>query len=226
MIKAIIFDFDGVIFDSEPLHFEACYIVFKKYGITLDYDEYFAHYVGLSDKEIFPKVLSTHQMPLQQDEINQLIEMKIDTYYEIVNTKNDLHPIDGIHEFLAMTHQHHLKIAICSGSKRKEIDIALLKLSNGSLKKYFQIIVTIDNLSQGKPSPEGYLYTAKQLNIHPKNCLAIEDSPHGIKAAKAANMEVIALLTTSSVDKLSQADKIVKDFYHLNLSSYLRDYAV
>lgn len=107
-------------------------------------------------------------------------------------------------------------IAICSGSTRTEIDIALSKIESGSLKKYFNTIISADDVSEGKPSPEGYLKTAKQLGLNPKQCVAIEDSSNGIKAAKAANMQAIAFLPEGmNHEKYSCSDYVVHSFNEL-----------
>lgn len=219
MLEAIIFDFDGVLIDSEPLHFQACNEVFKTLEFTLDYTEYLQKYIGMADKEMFPKIFTAKQMHKSALEIQELIDLKTCAFAEIINDNINLSGISGIHDFINNAADIINKFAICSGATRKEIDCALTKIENGNLKKYFTTIISSDDVKSGKPSPEGYLKAAEKLNIAPEKCLVIEDTPIGIQAAKAANMFVIGLLTSYSKESLSQADLVVTDFTQLNLTN-------
>lgn len=219
MIEAVIFDFDGVILDSEPLHYQACSQVLKTIGINISYINYLDLYVGLSDKEMIPQILRDHNYLLTDQEIAALINKKIITYIDILHNSNELPITAGLEEFIVDCSKHIDKIAICSGSTYSEITAALTKLAQGSLTNYFKHIVTINDLTHGKPSPEGYLLTASRLNVNPKNCLVIEDSPQGVTAGKAAGMHVIALTTTQRTKLLSHADQIIENFKFLKIST-------
>ncbi|CDZ76137.1 Phosphorylated carbohydrates phosphatase [Legionella massiliensis] len=215
MFQALIFDFDGVILDSEPLHYEACSFVFKQLGLALSYEEYVEKYLGLSDKEMFPKVLSAKNFNLSLDKINALIEEKTKHYQEIVRLCDSLPMIDSVDRYIEYISQKIPKLAICSGSTRNEIRAVLTKLKQGRLQSYFNTIITSEDVQQGKPSPEGYLLTAKQLNVPPSECLVIEDTPHGVDAAKAAGMQAIAILTSYKKDQFQHADKVITNFNQL-----------
>jgi beta-phosphoglucomutase len=215
MFQAVIFDFDGVILDSEPLHYEACSQVFKQLGLALNYAEYVEKYLGLSDKEMFPKFFSAKNFRFSSDKINTLIEEKTKQYQEIIKQCDSLPMIDSVDRYIDFISQKIPKLAICSGSTRNEIMAVLTKLKHGELQTYFNTIVTSEDVRHGKPSPEGYLLTAKRMNVCPSQCLVIEDAPHGIEAAKAAGMHVIALLTSYKKDQLQHADKIVTHFNQL-----------
>lgn len=215
MFQAVIFDFDGVILDSEPLHYKACIPVFKSLGLELNYDEYVEKYLGLSDKEMFPKFFSERGCSYSPDKIKVLISEKTARYQEIIEQCDDLPMIDSVDQYIVHVSKKISKIAICSGSTRKEIMAVLAKLKQGGLQPYFNTIVTSEDVQRGKPSPEGYLLTAERLNVPPEQCLVIEDTPHGIDAAKDAGMYVIGLLTSYTKSQLQHADKIITHFSQL-----------
>jgi beta-phosphoglucomutase len=215
MYQAVIFDFDGVILDSEPLHYEACSYVFKQLGLALSYAEYVEKYLGLSDKEMFPKFFSARNLSFSLEKVNVLIEEKTQQYQEIIRQCDSLPMINSVDRYIDYISQKMPKIAICSGSTRNEIMAVLKKLKQGRLQTYFNTIVTSEDIKHGKPSPEGYLLTAKSLGVSPNECLVIEDTPHGIEAAKAAGMYVIALLTSYTKNQLQYADKIITHFDQL-----------
>ncbi len=217
MFQALIFDFDGVILDSEPLHYEACSFVLKQSGLALSYEEYVEKYLGFSDKEMFPKLFSSRNFSFSLDKINALIEEKTKQYQEIIRQVDSLPMIDSVDRYIDYISQKIPKVAICSGSTRNEIMAVLTKLKQGKLQTYFNTIVTSEDVQQGKPSPEGYLLTAKRLNVSPSECLVIEDTPHGVEAAKAAGMHVVAVLTSYKKDQLQHADKIITHFNQLIL---------
>ncbi len=217
MFQAVIFDFDGVILDSEPLHYKACSFVFAKLGLALSYDEYVDKYLGLSDKEMFPKIFSERSCSFSLDKINALIGEKTSRYQEIIKQCDELPMIDSVDQYIHHISKKISKIAICSGSTRNEIMAVLAKLKRGGLHAYFNTIVTSEDVQRGKPSPEGYLLTAQRLNVLPDQCMVIEDTPHGVEAAKAAGMFVVALLTSYTKNQLQNADKVINNFSQLIL---------
>ncbi|HAT6323385.1 TPA: HAD-IA family hydrolase [Legionella pneumophila subsp. pneumophila] len=222
MIDTIIFDFDGVILNSEPMHFEAIAQVLNQSGMSLDYEEYMTHYLGLSDISIFPKILNDKGFTCSSTEILQFIERKVTIYNELIENSEQLPMIPDLDWFLVRAAKQYGKIGICSGSNRHSIIKILGKIHYGRLAQYFTTIVSSEDVSLGKPSPEGYLLAASRLQSNPENCLVIEDSEHGVAAAKAGGMLVAGLLTTLSRDQLANADMIVHDFKELAhlLNSY------
>ena len=124
--------------------------------------------------------------------------------------------IAGFSDYVEKKLSQFPKYAICTGSTTAEILPCLKKLNISTFFENLTTLVTADDVRHGKPSPEGYLLAAKQLEVDPANCLVIEDSPYGIAAAKASGMDVIALTTTEkNIKNLKQADKIVNDFNDL-----------
>ena len=222
MFEAVIFDFDGVILNSEPIHYEACYKALETFGLTLSNEEYSDLYLGISDVEKFPKLLRSKGIEFSQEEIDQLIEQKIKHYTHVLHQREKLPIIVGVIQYIHEVFQKVGSIAICSGSSRREVMTALTKLKqDGELLLDFNTIVTSEDVEEGKPSPEGYLLTAKRLGVSPDKCLVIEDSPHGVEAAKKAGMYVVAILTTHDRHKLKKADAIIDNFTHFGLRKFM-----
>ncbi|WP_058477984.1 HAD family hydrolase [Legionella steigerwaltii] len=215
MLDAIIFDFDGVILDSEPIHYEAYCLVLKPLGIAISYAEYMEKYLGLSDKDAFPKLLHHKGLSYSEAEVQRLMQQKTAIYTNIISTSDSLPLIVDFDQFLFKIAPKVKKIAICSGSSRGEITTVLSKVRQGKLHAYFDTIVTAEDVQVGKPSPEGYLLTAKRLDVAPERCLVIEDTPYGVKAAKAAGMQVIGLMTTYDRHHFLTADKVITGYRQL-----------
>lgn len=214
MIDAIIFDFDGVILDSEPLHYEACCVALKNLGIVLNYDEYKSKYLGQSDKDMFPRLLSDKGCSLAEHHVEELIESKVLAYSAIIETR-EMTALPDFEHFLLNIAERINKFAICSGSSREVITAILEKLNRGQFKSYFNTIISCEDVQVGKPSPEGYLLTARQLSCSPEHCFVIEDSPPGIKAARDAGMRVVGLLSTYNQEQLAEAHLFATDFNDL-----------
>lgn len=212
MLEAVIFDFDGVILDSEPLHYEACCIALKNIGLSLTYKEYLNEYLGLTDKEMFPQFIMSKGQYLSSKEINSLIDKKVESYAHLINSRNKLPFIAGIDQFIIKTHQAGIKMAICTGSSKTEMLPVLERFKHGNLTDYFDVIVTSEDVQYGKPSPEGYALAIERLGVNATKCQAFEDSAYGIEAAKKAGLYVIALATTHPRHELQNADKIISSF--------------
>lgn len=215
MFEAVIFDFDGVILDSEPIHYEACCYVLKDTGLVITYQEYVEKYLGLCDKEMFPSLLKQKGYNFSPDEINSMINKKIESYIHIINNHTNLPFIPYVDQYIAHAANNDIKIALCTGSTRREVSAVLSRLKHGKLQSYFRTIVTSEDVQYGKPSPEGFLLTANRLGVLPAKCLVIEDSPHGIEAAKRAGMYVIGLLTTHNKSELQNANRTAEGFEEL-----------
>lgn len=215
MIDTIIFDFDGIILDSEPLHFQAWKSAVNRLGIELDYDDYIENYTGQRDRDMIPRLLKDKNLSLPAAEIEELVLTKIKEYKIITQAMTEPPMVPDFDLFLLDLYEKYTNIGICSGSYRPDIDQALSKLQKGRFKPYFKTIVTAEDIQQGKPSPEGYLLAAKRLDRQPEQCVVIEDSPQGIKAARAAGMLVIGMLTSFSRERLSEADFLVQNYQEL-----------
>ncbi len=208
MYEAIIFDFDGVILDSEPIHYEACRQVLAGIGLSISYNEYISEYLGLSDKDMFPLFLANKGQYFAVNEINLMIKAKSEVYIQIINAREKLPFVQHVEHNILASIKKTNKIAICTGSSKEEVLTALNKLNHGNLLAAFEVIVTSADVELGKPSPEGYLLTAQRLGVLPSKCMVIEDSPPGIAAAKKAGMYVIGLTTSYNKSQLHEADNV------------------
>ncbi|MHC4927884.1 MAG: HAD family hydrolase [Planctomycetota bacterium] len=211
MLKAVIFDFDGVVADSEFLHYQALNTIFKRFGVDISKDEHWATYLGYSDLENIEAVNRDYDMGLDDAAIQEQIAEKKIIFDELAKT--DAVIIDGVAEFIAMLVDNQVRIAICSGALLSDID---LMLEGAAFKDVFEYIVTADDVTHGKPDPEGYLLALEKLNssggepIKPEECIVIEDSHWGLEAAVAAGMNPIAVTNSYPADQLDgKACKIV-----------------
>lgn len=211
MIRAIIFDWDGVITDTEPVHMEAWLKVLGPQGIVFDEDEYYNCYVGLTDGDFLDEVGRNHQREFTKRDKGVAIERKAVESHRILERKIPLMP--GVEEIVPDLHATH-PLAICSGALKREIMFVLNTLG---WQNYFKPIVTQEDVHKGKPNPEGFLIAFKHLQQHcdwasplqESECLVIEDSPHGIEAANAAGMPVVAITNSFPEEHLRGANEIV-----------------
>jgi len=203
MLQAIIFDFDGVIVDSEPLHFQATQSVLAPLGIAVDFQIYQQECIGQPDVSNFQRLCAKHQLNTTEHSIKELLAAKTQAYRQLL--KSHKRACAGVVDLIKNASQHY-PLAICSGSFKNEIRELLTCLDVEDLTPYFKEVIAIEDVPTGKPDPAGYRLAARRLEILPEFCLAIEDSPAGIIAAKTAGMTVLAVTTTHPREKLSLAD--------------------
>ncbi len=215
MLQAIIFDFDGVIVDSEPLHFKATQSVLSPLGVSIDSRTYLHECTGNPDLENFRRICAKFQLSLEESYIHSLVQAKTGHYRELLKTQVQACP--GVIPLIKNA-AHHYPLAICSGSYKNEISQLLTLIDSEDLTQYFKHLVTIEDVSAGKPDPAGYRLAANHLNALPEFCLAIEDSPAGIIAAKAAGMTVLAVTTSHPPEKLSLADHCIDSLADITLA--------
>jgi len=195
MLRTVIFDFDGVITDSEILHFRAFNQVLGQYGIELTKQEYYKTYLGFNDADCYGKLIDQGLLKAGQDQISNLIEKKKHIYKELAKTEGKM--IEGVREFLTLLENNSIPMAICSGSLLTEVEMVL---EDTGLRHLFEVIVSGEQVKKGKPDPEGFLLTLKRLNsnvssaqagnqnhVLPGECIVIEDSHWGLEAAKASS---------------------------------------
>jgi len=223
MIKAVIFDFDGVIADTEPVHFAAFRDVLHEEGYLLSKDEYYGKYLAYDDKTLFIKFFSSYKIELPKKDLNRLLIRKSHLYDELARDEMKIFP--GVNSFLENIHNKY-RIAIGSGALRKEILHALEILS---IQKYFELIISADDVEKCKPNPEVYnkvldsLNTAKGDLIMAGECIVIEDSVYGIEAAKKAGMRCIAVTNTYPSPELSGADVVIERLDNLSFDMLKKD---
>jgi beta-phosphoglucomutase len=219
MLRAVIFDFDGVLVDSEKLHLQAINDVLSRFKIEISTQEYYEKFLGLSDRELLEVINNRGKnLALTHMQFKQLLQSKAEAFKNLAITGVPV--IAGVPEFLKMLADNQIPLAICSGALLPEIEI-LLKGAN--LRDYFDVIVSAEQVKKGKPDPEGFVLTLELLNkkrftpIEPSACIVIEDSHWGLEAAKKAGMHPVAVTNSYSADKLKPADKVVGNLSELTL---------
>jgi len=217
MFKAVIFDFDGVITDSEVLHFRAFNAVLKQYAVELTTQEYYKSYLGFSDVDCFKFLIHQGRLKIEENEIPAMVERKTVIFESLAKNEGQL--IEGVRDFLAVLAANDIPMGICSGALLPEIEMTL---EDAGLRGHFQTIVSAEHVRNGKPHPEGMLLALKKLNenrsekIQPSQCVVIEDSNWGLQAAKAAGMHTVGVTNSYGADQLD-AERIVANLAELSL---------
>jgi beta-phosphoglucomutase len=203
VIKAIVFDFDGVLADTEPLHLRAYQDVLSPLGLTLTREEYYTRYLGFDDEGVFTALAAAHGFELDRARLDSLITEKGRVYDAFVAAGDVLYP-GATSCVTAMAGAFPLGIA--SGALRHEIETILRA---AGLARHFRFIVASGETPESKPAPDPYRRAAELHGLNPSECLAIEDSVWGIESAKAAGLSCVGITHTYPRDQLSPADAIV-----------------
>jgi len=218
-IKALVFDFDGIITDTEPVHMDAWQGVLEPAGVIVGEDEFRRDYVGLNDRDFLDAVSRAHGHHFDDHEKADMIEQK--TVATIGMLSEEIPLLPGVADFIQAVRKSY-PMAICSGANRSEIEFILKQLKwNG----YFDPIVASDSVTHGKPDPEGYIRAYEGLveisdgPLLAAEALAIEDSPKGIAAAKAAGLMCVAVRNSFDDDVLKDADTVVDSLSEVDLGS-------
>ena len=218
MLKAVIFDFDGVITDSEILHLRAFNRSLAPYGIEISTKDYYANYLGFSDFDCYKALIDNGVLKIEPQQVSGVIKQKSTIFEELTRTEG--RTIEGVHGLLNMLKENKIPMAICSGSLMAEIEVVL---DGAKLRHFFAVIVSAEQVKKGKPSPEGFLLTLQKLNkkyrppIAAGECIVIEDSRWGLQAARAAGMHTIAVTTSYDAAQLTLAEKVVARLTELTI---------
>ncbi|MFH1521008.1 MAG: HAD family phosphatase [Candidatus Micrarchaeota archaeon] len=208
-MKGVLFDFDGVVVQSEQLHMTTFLELLEPYGVKVSEKRWYSEFAGTGSKHIFEVLVKEYKILKSVDE---LVQTRKDNYEKAVrNGMLKLTP--GVVEFLKKLKEKKIKIAIVSGSHRTNINAALEIFC---LAKFFDVIVSGDELEKRKPDPEPFLYAARKLDLTPDECMAIEDSVPGAKSVKAAGMKLVIVHSPANILIDEEAIEI-KDFEGFNL---------
>jgi beta-phosphoglucomutase len=209
MIEAIIFDMDGVLVDSEPIHIEIEKQQFMLNDVAISAEEH-QIYMGTASEWMWREIIKKHKLRIPVEELIDQTRILSMRYFSELN---EIPVMPGLVGFLEKLRTKNYPLAVASSSFPEIIDLILIKTN---LKKYFQVIVSSQEAEKSKPEPDVFLLAASKLGISPKSCLVVEDSANGIKAAQAAGMNCIAY-QNPGIDPKTQkeADAIVKSFEQL-----------
>ena len=216
MIKAVIFDFNGVIINDEPIHQQLIEEILLEENLVLKPGEYQQTCLGRSDRACLRDLLASRGRVADEDYLTKLQQKKARSYVEQIENLEELPLYSGLNDFIFKIRSSDLKLAIASGAIRKEIDLVL---ERANLAEYFKIIVAADDINTSKPEPDGYLLAVErlsqeypELNLQPSECLAIEDTLFGIQAAKAAGMKVVGVANTYPFHMLQRQSNWTVDY--------------
>ncbi|MFH1399223.1 MAG: HAD family phosphatase [Candidatus Woesearchaeota archaeon] len=214
MIKAVIFDMDGVMIDNQPYQKKAWSQLFAEEGLKI------------SDEELSKKIRGRPTLvglreyfsgKYGEDYIQRLARRKEEIYKDIFEKEFKI--VRGLVEFVKNLHQSRLKIGIATSSTKDLFDFSMKKMG---IADYFDVIVTSDQITHPKPHPETYLITADELRIVPNQCLVFEDSVAGIESARAAGMKVILVMTSHTTKEVGPVNGAINNFTEIKASDILQ----
>ena len=214
-LDAVIFDFDGVLVDSEPFHQASINTVLAPLGLELSQEEYEEHYLGFDDRGVFQHRFHAAHRPLEQAELRKLVAEKAIAFARLIEERG-IQAFPGAVELLAALKAEKVPLALCTGATHRDVSIILHQVRG---LDNFDAIVTADEVAASKPDPTCYRLALEKLwqthpqrNIRPAHALAIEDSPWGIEAAQGAGLRVAGVETSYVAPRLHQADFTLPGF--------------
>lgn len=223
MIRAILFDFNGVLVDDEPIHLEMFQRVLDEEGIALTAEDYYGDYLGLDDRGAFAAMLQKAGETATVPRLMRLIARKA-SYYQERMRQSGYPFFPGAVELVAELAAAGRMLGIVSGALSEEVESALRQ---AGLRDRFKVLVTAEDVTEGKPDPEGYRRALEGLNslpplperlLHPHEVLAIEDSPAGLSAAADLGLSTLAVAHTYPPQRLKMADAVAESLEGMTLA--------
>ena len=211
MIKAIIFDMDGVLVDSEPFHIEIEKQQFLMNQLSITNEEHH-RYMGVATNVMWEQIAERHSLNVSVEELTE--QNRIESIRFFTEVK-EIPVMPGLIDLLEKLQQKKYPMAVASSSFPEIIELILERTG---IRKYFQVVVSSQEAGKSKPEPDVFLLAARKLKVMPDECLVVEDSKNGIKAAQAAGMSCVAY-QSPGVDPQSQkeADTVVKSYTQLEI---------
>ncbi len=207
MLQAIVFDFDGVLVDSEPLHYQAFVLIARSLGLELTFEQYVQTYIGFDDRDAFRVMLEVTGRDKSDAAVAALCAKKRPAFEALTRATGKL-ALPGSVELLDASRASGLRVAIASGATRADIGLMLGLLDRADA---FEVIVTADDVPRSKPDPASYAKAAAALGVEPGTCLAIEDTRAGLKSATAAGLRTLAITTSHAAEELvDDAERVIE----------------
>ena len=212
MIKTVIFDMDGVIVDTEPLHYDVTWQQFKELGIEMT-SELHATFTGSSNRNIYQRMITRFGI---SESLENLLNTKNELFVSAFNQKADLELLPGVLNLIKDLYANGMQLIVASSSEHHIIDMIFERFS---LNQYFAYRVSGNDFPESKPNPDIFLKAVELSGMHAENCIVIEDSYNGIIAAKAAGLYCIAYKGDAEGQDQSPANKIIYNFADLNFKN-------
>jgi HAD superfamily hydrolase (TIGR01509 family) len=210
MIKTVIFDMDGVIVDTEPLHYIAYHKHFDHLAINVPHELY-ATFTGLSTKNTYQRLIENFGLT---HSVEDLIQAKRDFFNDLFDTKEDLELLPGVFNLIKDLHANGIQLVLASSASKVTIKRVFDRFG---LHQYFTHTVSGEDFPQSKPHPAIFLRAAELSGTPVTECIVIEDSANGIKASKAAGIYCVAYVSANTAPQnLSEADMVINHFDELN----------
>ncbi len=209
-IRAVIFDMDGVLTDSEPLINAAAIQMFREKGLTVQPDD-FLPFVGTGEERYVGGVAEKYHFPLDAAAGKQ---RTYEIYLDLVPSRLEAFP--GVPELVSICRTSGLRVAVASSADRIKVVANLQKI--GLPPESWDAVVTGENVTHKKPSPDIFLLTAQSLGLKPEECVVVEDAVNGIQAAKAAGMRCVAVAHTLPASQLDRADVVREKISDMTLA--------
>lgn len=219
IFEAVIFDMDGVLVDSEPHHVAIEKKLFRKLGLPVSEEEH-AGYMGTATDAMWEKVKQNHRAGL---DVAEMVKMHYQECNNHFSSLKKIEPMPGLLEVLTVLKERNIPMAVASSSGLETINIILKR---AGLLNFFPEVVSSVMVEKSKPEPDIFLFAANLLNAHPSNCLVIEDSANGVKAAKAAEMFCVAYSGSETSQAQPEADIQINHFEELEriLKQFFEDH--
>jgi len=211
-LQAIVFDFDGVLADTEGLHLLAFQQALQPEGVPLEAQEYYDRYMGFDDRGVLAALTVNRGLPWSDRDCTRLLDAKAACFRTIIETRPVV--FDGVAERIAEW-AGQVPFAIASGALREEIELIL---ETAGLRAFFPVIVAAGETTRFKPAPDPYLAALERLGVDAARSVAVEDSSWGIESAAGAGMKVVAVCSSCPRERLAAADDVVDAFADLSLA--------
>lgn len=208
--QGVIFDMDGVLVDSGWAHRQAWFDLAEQEGLEMS-DEFFSSTFGMQNDTILPML----RPDMSKADLDRLSDWKEQRYRDLVRSRPKA--AEGVLALLANLKARDFRLGIGSSAPKANLDVFWAPLGLGN---YIEATVTKEQVVEGKPAPETFLKAAAKLSVAPDRCVVVEDAIHGVQAAKAAGMQVVAVTTTRRREELTLADRVVDSLAELNADDF------